>query len=251
MSEWKTAIAKSDPNETLIRGYELKDLIGNLRFSEIAYLVLKGELPTKEQGEVLDAIFVACVDHGLGPPSVTAARNVFSGGNPLNAAVAAGILAIGDSHGGAIEQAAKIFQENNGKNPADLVKEFSAVKKRFPGYGHKVYTTDPRAVELVKVADKNKVSGKCVAFAQSLEKEIEKGLGKKLCLNVDGAIAAIISDMGFDWKLGKGLFIIPRSVGLVAHVHEEWLREQPFRREENTTYDGPAKRELPVSFKRK
>ncbi|MBI5553288.1 MAG: citryl-CoA lyase, partial [Candidatus Diapherotrites archaeon] len=79
-----------------------------------------------------------------------------------------------------------------------------------------------------------------------LEAELEKSLGKKLCLNVDGCIGALISEMGFDWRLGKGFFIIGRIPGLVAHVHEEWVREKPFRRlqDEDHTFDGTAPRKL-------
>lgn len=54
---------------------------------------------------------------------------------------------------------------------------------------------------------------------------------------MDGCIAAIISDMGFDWRLGKGFFIIPRTAGIVAHVHEEWVNEKPFRRLEEDEYE--------------
>ncbi len=78
--------------------------MGKISFSQAIYLVLKGELPSPEVGRLLDAIFVSSVDHGAGPPSVLAARTVASTGAELNAAVAAGVLAINRFHGGAIEE---------------------------------------------------------------------------------------------------------------------------------------------------
>jgi citryl-CoA lyase len=251
--KWKTSIAKSSPDETLIRGYKLEDLIGNLTFSEMIFLVLKGELPSDSEAKMTDALLVACTEHGINPPSITSARIAFSGGNPVSAGVAAGVLGIGDHHGGAIEQCAKLLQENNEKSSEELVKKFREEKKRMPGFGHKIYTTDPRTQELFALAKKYNIYGKNCAFAEQLEKALEKSMGRKLCLNVDGAVAAIMSDMGFDWRLGKGFFIIPRVASIIAHLHEEWLREEPFRRldESEVVYEGAQKRPLPEKFRRK
>ena len=100
--KWKTSIANSTDKQTLVRGYPLEDLIQNLNFTQAIYLILKGELPTKQEEQMLNAIFVAAIDHGIASPSSQVARIVFSGGNSLNTAVGAGILTLGDSHGGAI-----------------------------------------------------------------------------------------------------------------------------------------------------
>src|SRR3989344_1656880 len=121
MSEkWKTEISK----EGTIRGYKLDELINNLTFTEMIFLTLKGELPKKNEVKMMDAILVSCVEHSIAPPSITAARISASAGNPLNAAVAAGILGIGDFHGGAIEASAKMMQEYSGKEEKALPKEF-------------------------------------------------------------------------------------------------------------------------------
>lgn len=99
----------------------------------------------------------------------------------------------------------------------------------------------------MEVAEKNGFKGKYVQVAIEIEKELEKAVGKKLCLNIDGVTAALISEMGFDWQLGKGFFIIGRIAGLVAHVYEEQTREKPVRRisEDEVGYDGPKPRKLP------
>jgi len=251
--KWRTAISKADDKGNTIRGYDLQELIGNLTFGEAIYMILKGELPKGNEGKMMDAVLVSCIEHSIAPPSVMSARVAVSSGNPINVGMAAGVLSIGEHHGGAVEQAAKIMQENAGRSAEEVVREQKEKGIRIAGYGHKVYTTDPRTQELFSLARKYGVYGKHCSFAEELEKALEKSSGRRLCLNIDGAIAAIMSDMELDWRLGKGIFTIGRSAGILAHVHEEVTREKPFRRleEAEVEYDGPEKRELPDNYKRK
>ncbi|TAL53870.1 MAG: citryl-CoA lyase [Nanoarchaeota archaeon] len=236
MERWKTDISYSSETETLIRGYNLESLLKNRTFTEMIFLLLKGELPSKSQTIVLDSMLVASAEHGIAPPSATSARLVASGGAAFNAAVAAGILALGEFHGGAIEGCARILQED--KKPKDIVDEFKSLGKRIPGFGHKIYTEDPRTISLIAIAKKQKIFGKFTKKALEIEKELEESAGKKLCLNIDGIVAALLSDMGFDWRLANGFFVIARAPGLVAHVYEEKTREKPFRRlEEGKDYE--------------
>jgi len=90
--KWNTTITKVEPNHLLTKGYRQEDLIGNIPFSHTVYLLLKGDLPSKEHGKMMDAILTACIDHGVTPPSSIASRVVASGGVPLPTAVAAGVL---------------------------------------------------------------------------------------------------------------------------------------------------------------
>ncbi len=249
---WKTSITQIKKGEIRVRGYDITELMEKLTFSQVIFLILKGELPNSKESKMMEAILVSSIDHGATPPSSLTSRTVISGGNPLNAAVAGGVLTIGDFHGGAIEECAKMFQKLAKKEgdlnslASELVKDYSAKKKRVPGYGHRLHETDPRTVKLFKIAEELSFSGKHLKLAKEIEKELEKVSGRKLPLNVDGAIAAIVSDMGFDWRLGKGFFIISRVPGLVAHAYEELTREKPMRRLGNTDfeYDGPEPREV-------
>ena len=249
---WKTSIAQIKKGEIRIRGYDITELMEKLTFSQVVFLILKGELPNSKESKMMEAILVSSIDHGATPPSSLTTRTVISGGNSLNAAVAGGVLTIGDFHGGAIEECAKMFQvlakkeKDLTSSASELVKEYQVKKKRIPGYGHRLHETDPRTVKLFKVSQELGFSGKHLKLAKEIEKELERTSGRKLPLNVDGAIAAIISDMGFDWRLGKGFFIISRVPGLVAHAYEELTREKPMRRLGNTDfeYDGPEPREV-------
>jgi len=255
MSEngWKSSITEIGPGIIRTRGYNITDIMENCSFAEAVFLILKGELPSAAEAKMMEAILVSSVDHGISPPSVLGARTIMSAGNSLNTAVAAGVMAIGDVHGGAIEQAARIFQEWSAKEggraaiASELINEMKNQKKRLPGFGHRLHTTDPRTLKLFEIADRLDFTGRNIEFCKTLEKVLEEKTGRRLPINVDGAIAAVISDMGFDWRLGKGFFIISRVPGLIAHVYEEKTTQRPMRKLGNTDceYVGPAQREFP------
>jgi citrate synthase len=110
-----------------------------------------------------------------------------------------------------------------------------------------LHDRDPRAVALIAQAGEWDLAGPHLQLAEALAGEI------KIALNIDGAIAGIISDMGIDWRYGRTFFMIPRVLGLAAHAVEEVTRERPFRAIDikDVAYDGPPERELPEGFKKK
>jgi citryl-CoA lyase len=250
--KWKTGITDIAPGKIRVRGYNITDIMEKLSYAEAVYLILKGELPSEPEAALMNAILVSSIDHGATPPSVLGTRTVVSGGNSLNAALAGGVLVIGDTHGGAIEQAAKILQEwakegESAESVADeLVGWLTESKRRMPGFGHRVHNVDPRTGKLFEIAARHGYSGKHIKLCKALEKALAEKTGKQLPINVDGAIAAVISDMGFDWRLGKGFFIISRMPGLLAHAYEEMTREKPMRKLGPLPfeYDGPGERDI-------
>lgn len=252
---WKTAIADSTPSQTIIRGYPLQELIQHSNFTQAIYLVLRGELPSAQQEKMLNALLVSAIDHGIAVTGAIATRVIASGGVSLSSAVAGGILSVGEHYGGAVEGCAKLLQEhiplassNNFVACAnEIILDHQRAKKRIPGFGHRIYTKDPRAEQLIRLSNELGITQQHCKLAQAIEQQLSANSQKPLCLNVDGAIAAIISDMGFDWRMGKGIFIIARTAGFVAHAHEEAVREKPVRRleEGEYVYDGVRERMLP------
>jgi citrate synthase len=251
---WKTALTRVEPNRISIRGYAVDELIGRITFSQAIYLLWKGEMPTFETGRLIDAILVSSVDHGGGPPSVLTARTVASTGSELNSAVAAGVLAISRFHGGAIEAGMRLFNEIAGRMEEAGAEEEAAVRQvleekkargeRASGYGHRVHTADPRTARLFALAEELGLAGKYVRIARAVESALEHDLGRRLPINVDGAIAALLCDLGFPPEIGNAFFIIARVAGLVAHVREEKTRMRPMRKihPADFEYDGPGER---------
>jgi succinyl-CoA synthetase alpha subunit len=251
---WSTGITKIEPNKVMVRGHDIADLMGKVSFGAAVYLILKGELPDERTGKLLDAILVSSIDHGATPPSALAARTVASTGASLGASVAAGIMSINKHHGGAIEDCARqlgtiITRADRDKISLDdaakaELAEMKARGARMAGFGHRIHTADPRTARLFQLADEAKASSRHVAAARAVERAFE-ATGKKLPINVDGAIGAILADLGLDPKVFNGIFMIARTPGLVAHVTEEQSREKPMRRidPENHAYDGPAPRQ--------
>ncbi|UCH24474.1 MAG: citryl-CoA lyase [Trueperaceae bacterium] len=253
---WATAITEIKKNEIRLRGYRIDALMGQITFTQAIYLAMMGELPAPETATLLDAILVASVDHGASPPSVLAARTAAGTGAPLNAAIAAGVLSINRHHGGAIENSMKLIKnalerahdesETVTQAATETVKEARRTGQRLPGFGHRVHRTDPRARRLFELAEKLGVAGKAVIVTRALESALEQQTGRHLPINVDGAIAALLTDLGFPIPLSNAFFIIARIPGLVAHAVEETTRERPMRRIDPTrhTYDGPPARDL-------
>lgn len=243
--KYRSAITTHKDEKVYVRGKNIIDLSSKVSFGAAIYLILKGELPDEKTEKMFSAMLTISIDHGVNPSSVVAARNIYSAGSPVQAAVAGGVLAFGEYHGGAIEAAMENFYGFADKSAAEVIDDFKSRDIRLAGFGHKLYKgDDPRTVKLIEIAKETGFEGKYVKFAQGITEEFHKR-GKDLPLNIDGIIAAILCEMGFDAKVGKGIFIIARVPGLVAHVVEEATREKPVRRleDDEVEYDGPEPEE--------
>ncbi|MGQ9470490.1 MAG: citryl-CoA lyase [Candidatus Aminicenantales bacterium] len=250
---WKTAITDVKPNQIRLRGHNLDQLMGKITFSQAIYLALKGDFPSPAIGRLVDAILVSSIDHGASPPSALAARTVASTGAELNAAVAAGVLAISRFHGGAIEEGMRLLIEIARRAETKAVATREAAREvldemkqrgqRASGFGHRLHTQDPRTRRLFGLAEELGLAGKFIQICREVEEVLAESLGKKLPVNVDGAIAALLCELGFPPELGNAFFIMARVPGLVAHVYEEKTRMKPMRKihPEDFEYDGPGK----------
>jgi citrate synthase len=252
--EWMTAITSVAPNEIRVRGYRLEELMGRISFGDATYLVVRGQLPNPAVGGLIEAVLVASIDHGVTPPSTLAVRNAASTGAPLNACIAAGALAVNRHHGGAIEACMRLLAPGAAKVQAGedaegvakgLISAEKAAGRRLPGYGHRVHTDDPRSHRLLALAKDAGAAGANVALAEAIVRVLAAS-GKPLPLNVDGAIAAVLADLGFAPELANGFFILARTAGWLAQIVEELEREKPMRRIDQgaARYDGPAARDL-------
>jgi len=254
--QWRTAIACGDKHAVMLRGYDLQELVGNVSFAEAWLLLATGELPPPGHAKLLDAMMVSVLDHGIVPSSIVT-RYLASAGTPIQAAVAGGVMAFGDTYGGACEQLGEQLarhvmeiragRETQAEAAAAIVKQFVALGRKVPGYGHALHPEgDPRVPRLYKIADGHGVTGEHSRLAFEVQEELFRAKGRKLPMNQDGALGALGLDMGLDWRLLRALAFVPRSAGLSVHALEEMTRESGWRHvpDEEITYDGPARRPL-------
>lgn len=242
-----TSLTTIKNNKEYIRGYALEDLAQKKTFVETIFLLLKGELPTEKETRMMNAILTSVIDHGPGVASAMNARVSASAKNDLHTAVAAGILGLGGRHGVVIEPAMRFFYDHvEEPDVAGLLKKMKEQKQYVSGYGHKIFEVDPRTQTLFSLAKELDVYGTYARFAEQVEEALNATSSKKLPLNADGAIAAILCDMGFDARVGNGIFVIARVPGLVAHVVEEMTEGEGIRRiaEEEIEYVGVKERKI-------
>ena len=260
---WRTEIIDMKPGSIRYRGYAIEDLIGNLGFAEMIWLMLRGELPAPGQGALLEAALVSGVDHGPQAPSIAIARMAITCGVGLNNAMGSAVNVLGDVHGGAGEQAVGLYQ-----NVADYIQagmgEVDATRqaldefireqgKYVAGFGHRFHPVDPRAPRLLALVDqaagKGVVSGKFAAIGRAIEIELTARKGKSIPMNIDGATAVIYAELGFPAPLARGLFCLSRSVGILSHAWEQSQQggrnKGPIPRQYLPAYDGHPPREFP------
>ncbi len=226
-------------DDLIIQGEKLSELVAKGSFTDAVFLLLSGRKATGKESKIFSAMLTSVIDHGMGTTSAMASRFVMSAGNPLNTAVGAGILALGEFHGGAIEQAMRQLQTVT--DIEKLVDDAVAKKITLSGFGHKIYKeADPRVKQLLGICKKEGFSSKYIDLALKVEKLFEQKKGKKIVFNVDGFIAAALLEMGFSPEAARGFFIIGRTPGLVAQAIEEKEKEPPVRRvdEEEIRYVG-------------
>jgi citryl-CoA lyase len=234
---FKTKISGHTQAGMEIRGHKLEELVDQADFVATVYLSITGQAPSTEQTKLLNAILVAAMDHGIEPASGFVPRVVASSGNDILTAMASSLLALGPYHGGAISSAMEVFEQIQKQKGSDLeatalslIKNYRADKKRLPGFGHPVYQdVDPRTQQLFALARTLNLDLQYVDIALTLETLLEQETGRKLVLNIDGALAALLLTLNFPPKLGNGIFGLARVAGSMAHIVEEqesgkWVR---------------------------
>jgi succinyl-CoA synthetase alpha subunit len=236
-------------------GQVLDAMPDGVTFSRVLALAITGDAGvTPETTRLLEAMLVSCVDHGVTPPSAQATVLAASVRASYELAVASGIGAITDVHGGAGAKAAEFFRECVTRAAAGGLEADEAVVevltaamragRRIEGLGHRVHTEDPRRAVLWRLAEETGFAGPCVAVSRQVEDLFAKVRGLRLPLNVDGVIGAIVGDLGLAAELAKAVFVLGRVAGLSAHYFEEVSAQLPMRRINfgEAVYRGPADR---------
>jgi citrate synthase len=259
---WTTDIVDIEPGRIRFRGYPVEELIGSVSFPQMIWLMMRGELPREDQARLLEATLVASVDHGPHAPSIAIARMAVTCGLPLNGAMASAINALDDVHGGAGQQCMELYRSIDraaagGEATEALVEQtvdafIDAHGKIIPGFGHRWHGVDPRAVRLLQLVREGEaagsISGRFARIGVLVERLLQRRKNVPVPMNIDGATAVIFSELGFEPALGRGLFILSRSVGILAHAWEQTRQggriKGPMTPSIPYRYTGPAARHL-------
>jgi len=263
MHNYVTAISQIVSNEkeeeVVLRGQRLSELIQKASFAEAVFLMLTGRMPSEGQSRTLDALFTACVDHGVTPAAMIG-RASASYGTTVPQAIAAGTLMFGEVHGGAGDAIAHVMSEalgavveSNGemddaaiaKAAKITVSDILETGERLPGFGIPMHKADPRAPALLKVAQKNGTAGPYCCLLLAMERELQAVKGRLIPVNLDGIVAALVLDLGFPIGCAAAFVMIPRSFSTLAHHLEEKSQNTRWRHvpNEHVTYTGPLPRD--------
>lgn len=251
---WTTSLIDIEPGKIAIGGYPIQEMIGRVRFPEMIWLMMRGELPTRGQSELLEAAMVASVDHGPHAPSIAISRMAVTCGVPVNAAMASAINVLDDIHGGAGQQCMELYRDIDQRAGSDgnLVEAAKAIMAErraagdsiVPGFGHRFHPVDPRSGPLLglvaKAVEAGVVSGRYAAIGRAVEEALSSVKKRHIPMNIDGATAVIFCELGFEPELGRGLFVLSRSVGILSHA---WEQKQQGRR-----IMGPMPKEIPFKY---
>ena len=227
-----TGLGKAELHRILVRGRDLtEELVGKITFSQMAYLMLAGRMPTEGQTRMVDALLTILVEHGMVSSVIAARLTYHTAPEAIQAAVATAILGAGSVHLGSSEWCARMLQEAlpPGIHTADLdavaatvAAQYEERKQRIPGIGHRTHAEgDPRADRLFQIARETEVYGRYSDLLQKIAGAAEARRGRRLPVNVTGAIAAVASDLGLPWAMSKAFAIIGRTLGAMAHIGEE------------------------------
>jgi citrate synthase len=232
-------ISRADAHSVTVRERDLAELIGTLSFTDYFVLLLMGRLPSADERFFLDACLIAIAEHGL-TPNVQAARMTLAADpGVLQAAVAAGILGCGSVVLGTAELAGKMLDDAIARMQTDgtdapataraIAESYRARRAALPGFGHPLHKPeDPRAQRLLALAEERGTAGPHVRMARAFGAVVDEVWGKPLTLNVSAAIPAVMLDVGFPLEALKGIPILARTAGILAHLREDGMEPLGF-----------------------
>lgn len=242
--DWGTSITATTESRVFVRGVALDEAIGRDTFPAMLLRLWRGDEPTDDEAELLGACLVAAIDHGPLAPSALVARTIASTRAAPMSALAGGILSFGELHGAVVTRAMRIIQTapptGSLERWADETYETEReAGRRLPGIGHRWHADDLRAEQLLKVSsaladDRHEMAVRLLAD------RVGQHVGRRVAVNIDGALAVALTALRLDPEYGDFAFAIARSFGLAAHIVEELGRERPMRLIDPTaaSYDG-------------
>jgi citrate synthase len=219
---FETSVGTADADSITVMGRDLSsELMGNVSFTELAFLLVQRRLPSPEETRLLDAVLVSLADHGL-TPTVLAARLTHTGApESLQGAVAAGLLGAGSVFLGVVEDTVQ-FLDAAGEDVEGAVAREIEAGRRIPGLGHPIHRVeDPRTPRIYAIAEETGVAGTHLTRLRAVSDAHARQTGRRLPVNGAGVAGAALADLGFPPALLRGFALLARTAGLLGHLAEE------------------------------
>jgi citrate synthase len=225
-----TSICGYDADNIMVRGKNLvTELMGKVSFPEMILLQMLGKTPSAAQVEILNAVMVTIMEHGLVPSAVAARLTIYGAPESYQGAIAAGLLGVGDRFAGTASACAKMLEPLVATPEAEreeacrkALRAMRAAKAPVPGFGHPIHRDgDPRYARLMDITRKAGTSGVYLKTLELLESCVEAEIGRPLVTNISAAIGAALGEAGLPAKAMRGIVLTARCAGLAGHLLEE------------------------------
>lgn len=242
---WQEQSSADNPyiaSSALCHGYDLLELMEKRSFVDVFYLLFRGELPSKDEAQLLQSLMIALINPGPRHPATRAAMNAGVGkSDPVHILpIAAAVLGGEHAGGGIIEASMRFLRKHQATDPHQYARQLLAPTSNpneliphIPGFGQQYGGVDLLAKNIAAQLCSLKAAGSALRWGCECAAELESyGIG---FLNT-GIAAAVFADLGFQPRAGGSLFQLLGAPGLVAHGVElanKPITSMPFVSDEN------------------
>lgn len=206
----------------------VEDLMGKKTFTEVMLMQILGRAPRGVDLRITDVVLIVLMEHGLTPSAIATRLIYMSAPENLQGAVSAGLLAVGSSFVGTMENCAGLLDRiAAAADPAAealaIARHYKGLKSPVPGFGHHLHKpVDPRAYKLLEMGRAEaELKGDKIRALETLSQAVDEVAGRPITINATGAVAALLGEIGVPTAVMRGFAVISRAAGLVAHIVEE------------------------------
>lgn len=206
----------------------VEDLMGKKTFTEVMLMQILGRAPRGVDLRITDVVLIVLMEHGLTPSAIATRLIYMSAPENLQGAVSAGLLAVGSSFVGTMENCSSLLDriaaaEDPEAEALAIARHYKGLKSPVPGFGHHLHKpVDPRAYKLLEMGRAEaELKGDKIRALEMLSSAVDEVAGRAITINATGAVAALLGEIGVPTAVMRGFAVISRAAGLVAHIVEE------------------------------
>ena len=206
----------------------VEDLMGKRSFTEVMLMQILGRTPRPVDLRITDVVLIVLMEHGLTPSAIATRLIYMSAPENLQGAVSAGLLAVGSSFVGTMENCARLLDRilaaaDPDAEALEIARHYKGLKSPVPGFGHHLHKpVDPRAYKLLELGKAEpELKGAHIRALETLSQAVDETAGRPITINATGSVAALLGEIGVPSNVMRGFAVISRAAGLVAHIVEE------------------------------